>query len=466
MKFITINPSDALPLTVQITEELRKRIVQRALRPGTRLPSIRRFAKAHGVSTFTVVEAYDRLVDEGFLVSRKGSGFYISARARTNHARERINLENAEDTLWILRSILQERRPVLKPGAGWLPASWLDERLVRNSLRSLARKPAPFIVEYGWPHGYLPLREQLVNKLIGFGIGVQPHQLITTHGVSQAIDLVGRYFVHSGDTVLVDDPGYYAIFGYLKTLGARLVGVPRTQQGPDLAALERIIEEHQPKLFFTMTILHNPTGTSTNPAIAHGLLQLAKKYEFMIVENDTYGDFHPDPLTRLATLDQLNRVIYVSGFSKTVSPDLRVGYIACREDLVEDLVDLKVLTGLTTSQLNEKLILNILASGQYQKHLQNLRERLDQNREITIRKLENCGLEIFAKPEAGMFVLARFKSLSNTAEITSLAATKGIILGPGHLFRPHHEPSPWLRFNVAFCDDPLIYRFLKSVKKR
>ncbi|OGA39847.1 MAG: transcriptional regulator, partial [Betaproteobacteria bacterium RIFCSPLOWO2_12_FULL_62_13] len=463
MKFITINPRDALPLTVQITEELRKRIVQRALRPGTRLPSIRSFAKAHGVSTFTVVEAYDRLVNEGFLVSRKGSGFYISARARTNHARERINLENAEDTLWILRSILQERRPVLKPGAGWLPASWLDERLIRNSLRSLARKPAPFIVEYGWPHGYLPLREQLVDRLIGFGISVQPHQLITTHGVSQAIDLVGRYFVHPGDTVLVDDPGYYAIFGYLKTLGARLVGVPRTQQGPDLAALERIIEEHQPKLFFTMTVLHNPTGTSTNPAIAHGLLQLAKKYEFMIVENDTYGDFHPNPLTRLATLDQLNRVIYVSGFSKTVSPDLRVGYIACREDLLEDLVDLKVLTGLTTSQLNEKLILNILASGQYQKHLQNLRERLEQNREITIRKLENCGLEIFAKPEAGIFVLARFNSLSNTAEITSLAATKGIILGPGHLFRPHHEPSPWLRFNVAFCDDPLIYRFLRSV---
>jgi len=312
----------------------------------------------------------------------------------------------------------------------------------------------------------LPLREQLVDRLIGFGISVQPHQLITTHGVSQAIDLVGRYFVHPGDTVLVDDPGYYAIFGYLKTLGARLVGVPRTQQGPDLAALERIIEEHQPKLFFTMTVLHNPTGTSTNPAIAHGLLQLAKKYEFMIVENDTYGDFHPNPLTRLATLDQLNRVIYVSGFSKTVSPDLRVGYIACREDLLEDLVDLKVLTGLTTSQLNEKLILNILASGQYQKHLQNLRERLEQNREITIRKLENCGLEIFAKPEAGIFVLARFNSLSNTAEITSLAATKGIILGPGHLFRPHHEPSPWLRFNVAFCDDPLIYRFLRSVKKR
>lgn len=466
MKLITINPRDPLPLTDQITDELRKRIVQRALKPGTRLPSIRSFAKEHEVSTFTVVEAYDRLVNEGFLVSRKGSGFYVPARAKTRRTRERINLANAEDTLWILRNILQERRPVLKPGAGWLPASWLDERLIRDNLRLLAQKPAPYIVEYGWPHGYLPLREELIDKLIGLGIGIQPHQLITTHGVSQAIDLIGRYFVHPGDTVLVDDPGYYAMFGYLKTLGATLVGVPRTRQGPDVAALEKIVEEHRPKLFFTMTILHNPTGTSTNPVIAHHLLQVATKYDLMIVENDTYGDFHPNSLTRLATLDQLNRVIYVSGFSKTVSPDLRVGYLACHEDLAEDLADLKILTGLTTSQLNERLVLNILTSRRYQEHWRNLRARLDRNRELTIRKLENCGLEIFAKPEAGMFVLARFNAESNAAEIASLAAAKGIILGPGHLFRPHHEPSPWLRFNVAFCDDPLIYRFLKSVSRR
>ena len=466
MRLVTLNPHDALPLTSQITDDLRKRIVQRALKPSTRLPSIRSFAQAHGVSTFTVVQAYDRLVKEGFLVSRQGSGFYVSKRSGTKHAREFINLENAEDTLWILRSTLQDRRSVLKVGAGWLPASWLDGGMIRNGLRALARTAEPFFLEYGEPHGYLPLREQLVQKLIGLGIDTQPRQLITTHGVSQAIDLVGRYFIHPGDTVLVDDPGYYATFGYLKTLGATLAGVPRTSQGPDIAALEKIIEDQRPKLFFTMTVLHNPTGTSTNQATAHRLLQLAEKYDFAIVENDTYGDFHPNPVTRLATLDQLKRVIYISGFSKTVSPDLRVGYIACREDLAEDLVDLKLLTGLTTSQLNEGLIFGIFASRQYGKHLQRLQERLERSRKSTIKKLENCGLETFATPEGGMFVLARFGASSNAAEIAGLAAAKGIILGPGNLFRPHHEPSPWLRFNVAFCDDPSIYRFLNSVKTR
>lgn len=466
MRLVTLNPHDALPLTDQITDDLRKRIVQRALKPGTRLPSIRSFAQAHGVSTFTVVQAYDRLVTEGFLVSRQGSGFYVPKRSGTKHVRERINLENAEDTLWILRSTLQDRHSVLKVGAGWLPASWLDGGMIRKGLRALARAAEPFLLEYGEPHGYLPLREQLVQKLIGLGIDTQPRQLITTHGVSQAIDLIGRYFIHPGDTVLVDDPGYYATVGYLKTLGATLAGVPRTSQGPDIAALEKIIEDQRPKLFFTMTVLHNPTGTSTNQATAHRLLQLAEKYDFAIVENDTYGDFQPNPITRLATLDQLKQVIYISGFSKTISPDLRVGYIACRGDLAEDLVDLKLLTGLTTSQLNEGLIFDILASGQYGKHLQRLQERLERSRESTLKKLENCGLETFAAPEGGMFVLARFGASSNAAEIASLAAAKGIILGPGNLFRPHQEPSPWLRFNVAFCDDPSIYRFLNSVKTR
>lgn len=463
MQLVTLNPRDALPLTDQITDELRKRIVQRALKPGTRLPSIRSFAKTHGVSTFTVVEAYDRLVNDGFLISRKGSGFYIPKLLRAKRARERVQLENAQDTLWILRSILQEKRPVLKAGAGWLPASWLDDGIIRSGLRALAREPASLNLEYGEPHGYAPLREELVRKLGGLGISVQSRQLIMTHGVSQAIDLIGRYLVHAGDTVLVDDPGYYATFGYLKTLGATLIGVPRTAHGPDIGALENLLTEHKPKLFFTMTILHNPTGTSTNQATAHRLLQLAEKHDFMIVENDTYGDFHPLPLTRLATLDQLNRVIYVSGFSKTVSPDLRVGYIACRENLAEDLVDLKLLTGLTTSQLNERLIFNILASPQYTRHLQQINARLDRSRDSIIQKLRNCGLDLFATPEAGMFVLARFGPNSNAAEIASLAAAKGIILGPGHVFRPHDEPSPWLRFNVAFCDNALLYRFLNSV---
>lgn len=465
-RLLTLNPSDTLPLTDQIVDGLRKRITQRALRAGMRLPSVRRFAKTHQVSTATVVQAYNRLVGDGYLVSRRGSGFYVARNSRGRTPRSRIDLAPAEDTLWILRSALQQQHPVIRAGAGWLPPSWLDDKLiVQGASRALA-KDGSYLLEYGKPQGFSPLRKHLVLKLAKIGIKTDIDQIITTHGVSQAIDLLCRYFVHPGDAVLVDDPGYYVTFGYLKTLGATVLGVPRTPHGPDLNTLESLIMTHRPKLFFTMSVLHNPTGTDMSQAVAHRVLQLAEKGNFIIVEDDPYGDLHPGPATRLAALDQLQRVVYVSGFSKTVSPDLRAGFLAARHNLTQDLLDLKLLTSITTSQLIERTVVEILDSGRYEKHLSRIRTRLAERRRVVMRKLEDCGLEIFSRTDAGMFLWARYDENADAAQIATLAAAKGIMLGPGHLFRPHQEPSPWLRFNVAYCDEPAVYRFLRRTSRR
>lgn len=465
MRLLNLNPSDALPLTNQIVDGLRKRIIQRALRAGTRLPSIRNFAKAHCVSTVTVVQAYDRLVQEGYLVPRRGSGFYVARNTRRGKAGGRIDLAPAEDTLWILRSALQHQHRVIRAGAGWLPPSWLDERLVVQGVTAALDTAGPDLLAYGEPLGYGPLREQLALKLERSGINVDADQIITSHGVSQAIDLLCRYLVHPGDAVLVDDPGYYVIFGYLKTLGATVVGVPRTPEGPDISAMESLVAVHRPKLFFTMSVLHNPTGTSLSQAVAHRVLQLAEKGDFTIIEDDPYGDLHGGAVTRLAALDQLQRVVYISGFSKTVSPDLRVGFLAARHELAQDVVDLKLLSSITTSQLAERAITGILQSGRYARHLSRLRARLDEQRPVVMHKLEECGLEMFARPQEGIFLWARYHENSDAAQIASVAATKGIMLGPGHLFRPHHEPSSWMRFNIAYCDDPAVYRFLRQTRK-
>lgn len=464
MRLLTLDPLDTSPLTDQIVDGLRKRITQRALRPGMRLPSIRAFAKTHHVSTVTVVQAYDRLVRDGFLVSRRGSGFYVARNSRGVKSRSWIDLAPAEDTLWILRSALQHHHPVIRAGAGWLPPSWLDDGLIVQGISRAVGKGGPYLLEYGEPQGLRSLREQLVLKLTSSGIKADIDHVITTHGVSQAIDLICRYFVRPGDVILVDDPGYYVTFGYLKTLRATLLGVPRTPNGPDVSTLETLVNTYRPKLFFTMSVLHNPTGTDMSQAVAHRVLELAERANFVIVENDAYGDLHPGPATRLAALDQLQRVVYISGFSKTVSPDLRVGFLAARHDLAQDLLDLKLLSSITTSQLIERSIVEILESGRYEKHLNRLRTRLAERRQVVMRKLEDCGLELFSRTGAGMFLWARYDQNTDAAQLASLAAAKGIMLGPGHLFRPHQEPSPWLRFNVAYCDEPAVYRFLRQVK--
>jgi DNA-binding transcriptional MocR family regulator len=466
MQSITINRLDSVPLAEQIYRELSKQITHRALRPGARLPSIREFARGHGVSTVTVVEAYERLEHAGLVVSRKGSGFYVTPRSKPKRSADTLDLNRAEDILWIIRNTLGKDTKGIRAGAGWLPADWLNDGMLQKAIRRVAEKQGSDLFEYGDPGGYPRLRDQLAEKLRASGVNATARQIVTTQGATRALDLIGRLLIKPNDVVLVEDPGYYVFFGYVKSLGATVFGVPRNSDGPDTEALEALVKEHRPKLFFTMSVVHNPTGTNTSQAKAYRILQLAEKYDFMVIEDDVYGDFHPRPITRLASLDQLDRVIYVSGFSKTVSTSLRSGFLACREDLIQELLDVKLLSGLSTCGLTERVISEILINGSYDRHIELLRTRLDRARSLTLTKLRAANLLVPLEPEAGPFVWAKLKGEQNSALVASTAVQHGIVLGPGHLFRPHHEPSAWIRFNVAYCDDPKLYQFLGRVSQR
>ncbi|MDX9741608.1 MAG: PLP-dependent aminotransferase family protein [Gammaproteobacteria bacterium] len=463
MPLVILDSNDARPLIDQIVSGVKKLVDDRALRPGSRMPSIRGFALDHGISRFTVVQAYDRLVAMGYLHSRQGSGFYVSPRPQPRESLEgACKPDSAVDVVWLLRNSLEHRSSRTMPGAWWLPASWMVETGIKKSLRALSLHSGEFLTAYGTPNGYLPLRELLRHRLRDIGIDVDITQIILTSGVTHAMDLVARYFIRPGDAVLVDDPGYFILFGGLKSFGAKIIGVPWNANGPDVEAMERLIIEHRPRLFFTNTILHNPTGVTISQSIAYRVLQLAEKHDMILVEDDIYGDFHPDATTRLATLDQLKRVIYVSSFSKTVSASLRVGYLACHPELAAELCDVKLLTGLTTSEISERLMYQLLTEGHYRKHLDKLRSKLQLAREDTISRLEDLGFELYCEPAGGMFICARREDLANTAEVASRAAAKGIMLAPGHMFRPHQEPSPWLRFNVAHCDDEATFDFFRD----
>jgi DNA-binding transcriptional MocR family regulator len=462
MPIISLNPKAGLPLIDQIVHGLQKMVDDRAMRAGMRLPSIRQFAQDHGVSRFTVVQAYDRLVAMGYLHSRLGSGFYVTARPAAHSASEPTwRPDSAIDVVWLLRNALEDRSRKTLPGAWWLPADWMEEAGVRKSLRLLAQRDGDYLTAYGTPAGYLPLRELLRNRLSTIGVAADTAQIVLTAGVTHAMDLVTRSFVRAGDAVLVDDPGYFILFGGLKSFGANIVGVPWNSDGPDTGVMEDLIREHRPRVFFTNTILHNPTGASISQAVAYRMLQLAEKYDLMLVEDDIYGDFHPATLTRLATLDQLKRVIYVSSFSKTVSASLRVGFLACERGLATQLADVKLLTGLTTSEIGERLMYQLLTEGHYRKHLDKLRARLQLARQDTLSRLESAGFTYNGEPEGGMFVWAK-RGEQDSAQLASLAAQQGIMLAPGNIFRPHQEASPWLRFNVAHCTDEAVFQFLAA----
>lgn len=460
MLSLTFSPDR--PLADQIVTGIKRQIDDRLLRPGTRLPSIRGFAESHNVSRFTVVEAYDRLVAMGYLQSRRGAGFYTApARAEASQPAPSTDHKRNEELVWLIRRLLEAGEDTILAGGPWLPNSWLDEAGIRQSLGALARKNGTHLLEYGNPFGYLPLREHLVLMLGGLGIAAHSGQILLTQGTSQALELVMRWLLKPGDAALVDDPGYYNLFGNLRLQGVQMLAVPRNPDGPDVAALEKLAATHQPRVYFTQSVMQNPTGTDISPHVAFKILQAAERYNFSIVEDDIFCDLQVKTTPRLATLDQLNRVIYARSFSKTLSGSLRVGFIACRQNIANELADIKMLTGITTSQFTERLVYLMLVDGHYRKYLSRLHERLGEARLNVMRALERIGLELYVQSKDGMFVWARFPHIDDSLALAEDSQRDGIMLAPGAIFRPHLERLAWMRFNVAICEDTRVQRWLQ-----
>lgn len=458
------------PLVDQLVHHCQQLLQSHSLRAGTRLPSVRQLADSSGVSRDTVVQAYDRLVAQGGIHSRPGAGFYVSTQRMPHKGSSPKNLQApslapdaAFDTPFLLRSIFRQHDGVHFDGStGMLPASWMDHDMLNAAVRAVGRSAGMQLLSYGAPQGYAPLRQQLSAYLLTQGLAVDPEQeLMTVTGVTQGMDLVLRSMLRPGDAVLVEDPAWFLVFGLLRSLGVRVVPVPRLRDGPDIQALEQLAQAHQPKLFITNSVVHNPTGFGLSLPVAYDLLRLAEQHNFLILEDDTYADFVVQP-TRLATLDRLRRVLLIGGFSKTLAGSLRVGYIAASPARIQSLTDAKLLSGLTSPELGERVVHRILADGHYRKHVQRLRERLDETRHRCLKMVEHMGLVVHQEPLAGMF--AWVDTLHQDTEVLARkAAAQGVLLAPGVLFSAHQQASTMLRLPVAMADDASSLRTLQAL---
>lgn len=444
--------------------------VQQALhfryRGGSRLPSVRRLAQSAGVSTHTVVAAYDKLMALGLVESRPGSGFFVRVRSPRRLRSESLHVEKNEprkiDVNWMLNSFMGQ-----SDSAG-IPRQWLDNEMILAALRQVSRSAGSNLLGYGHSHGYRPLRQHIAGQLEDSGIQADPDtQLLLCSGVTQALDLLLRHWLRPGDAVVVEDPAWYLLFARLAVVDVRVLSVPRRADGPDLAVLEQLAREHRPRLVILNTVVHNPTGFSLSPAVAHGILTLAQTWDFHIIEDDTYSELHANPACRLAQLDQLNRVTLVGGYSKVMAAGLRVAYMAAAPELLQALVNLKMLAGLTSPELGERVIHRVLVDGPYRKHLERLRRHADADRHRTLEKLAHVGLAPDAPPQAGMFVWVN--TGVDTESLVRALGRPGHLLVPGALFSPQQQPSTYMRINVSLGDDAQFWqdfaRCLRSAKQ-
>jgi len=454
---------DGGTLVARTMHTIRQRIAARTLAPGARLPSIRALATTLQVSKSTVVDAYERLAAEGVIHPRRGSGFYVAARLPPlSLADIEPRRDRAVDPLWVSRQSLEANADVLKPGCGWLPPSWMPEASLRKALRRLARDGDSVLTDYGAPLGLLPLRQLLARRLSGYGVEASPEQILLTDSGTQAIDLLCRLLLEPGDTVLVDDPGYFNFHALLRAHRARIVGVPYTPTGPDVEAFARIAADARPRLYVTNAALHNPTGATLSAVTAHRVLKLAEQHDVTIIEDDIFADFETEPSPRLAAFDGLARVVQVGSFSKTLSASVRCGYIASRPDWIDKLIDLKIATSFSSSRLSAELLLTVLMDGTYRKHIDGLRVRLAAAMGDTISRLKKLGLVPWIEPKAGMLLWCRLPDGHDASDLARRALADRIVLAPGNAFSLSQAAGQFLRFNVAQCADPRIFRSLEA----
>jgi DNA-binding transcriptional MocR family regulator len=458
-------------LTEQLAARFTDRIRQRQLAPGARLPSVRECARRFGVSPSTVVSAYEQLLAQGLVDARKQRGFFVRHAAAVPAVGATPPPAKAGETMRqaplsataLMRGMFQPPGAQPMPGLGTLPVEWLDPAMLASALRQLSRggRLGPLALHYGEPAGDGRLRRALAAQLAEHGVKATPAQIVTTIGATQGLDIVTRSLLRSGDAVLVDEPGWPVEYARLAALGLRMLSVPRGEDGPDLAVMAQRLREHRPRLYITVSVLHNPTGASLSLPVAHRLLKLAQEHDLAILEDDSYSHLAPAHLPRLAALDALERTIYVSGFSKILAPALRVGYIAAPTALVDRFVDTKLLGTLTTPGLTEQALAHCLELGLLRRHAERVATRLDAARARAVGLAEAAGCR-FAAPPRGLF--GWVDAGVDTERLAQAMLGDGWLLAPGALFHATHRATTLMRINFATTQEAPFWRALASAR--
>lgn len=395
----------------QITQSIMEKIHNNEFPLGTRLPSVRKHAKILEVSNETVLRAYDKLVVMGYLEARRGSGFYV-IRTQASKPKHEVKswLQNNPDVMhWqklLYANDLSDQEP---PNAISVPQQ-SSMALIENALANIDSSTIFKMSQYANPQGFIPLRAQIAEKLTRQGIDTDITQVMTACGATDALHLIIWSHFFPGEAILVEEPCSPLHIQRAMASGLELYHVPRMPDGPDLEIIENFCIQHKPKAFLMSSILHNPTSSSLSIYKAHQLIKLAEAHDFFIVDDDSYGDLMPDTqmvnITRLANLDQYNRVIQIGSFSKTISPGLRVGYIAAKAPTIQHILLYKSVGAIQSALLNEAVVCHILKNDQYKIHCANLIQHINTNRQKLIAQLAQSGWD-FAERNVGAYLWAK-----------------------------------------------------------
>jgi 2-aminoadipate transaminase len=372
-----------VPLYRQIYEHLREAILAGTLPESTRLPPERTMADRLDVNRSTVVHAYRELVNDGLIEQRVGSGSRVVPQLRGGQP------ERAAGVPWWITlppwrvgefpNILGELAAKQEPGRisfvqGVAPDEPSPLGELAKSFERVARDPR-FVLSYGDSEGYEPLRAAVAARLNARGAGsVTPRNVIVLTGSTQGIMVIAQSLAEPGDEIIVESPSYPGALQIFQINGLRAIGVPVDEEGMRVDHVEAILRTRRPRFIYTMPSLHNPTNATMNADRRERLATIARRAGVPIVEDDPYGPLAAQALPPLVSLAP-DHVVYISTFSKTIAPSLRVGWLAAPRMILERLLLRKQAYDMATSLYVQAAILDYLERG-YDAHVVQLSEEL------------------------------------------------------------------------------------------
>jgi len=480
-----LQPESHIPLYIQLRDQLRSLVHAGDLRPGDRIPASRELAQILGVHRTTVANAYAELESEGLIQGHVGRGTFIRGNGNglkiTPPPPPTLQGNGSGGLRWELLFADERSEEILTRLTASAPESALSFVMARpaeeffpveelqSCCQTALRREGQEILNLGASDGYAPLKEALLELLRGDGIPAKDETLLITDGCQQALDLIAKAFVRSGDTVVLENPTYPGAAAVFNGVHAHCLGVPvRTHPEPgtplgiDLEALESTLAANRVKLLVLTPDFHNPTGTSMPVASRRRVLELAGRYQVPVVEDHIYARLHSgdDRTPSLKQLDRPNVVIHIDSFAKVAFPGLRVGWIVAHPTAIERLRLVKQMTDLHTDQLAQAALAEFLKRGLFQKHLTRMRkiytDRLNALDEA-LRKSMPEGVR-WEKPEGGMAFWLELPAGFDASELMIHARERGVLFAPGRYFYVQSPMPNTLRLGFASLNEKQIAR--------
>jgi GntR family transcriptional regulator/MocR family aminotransferase len=484
---IPLDRQSAIPLYQQIEAYLRQGILSGSLAVDTRLPASRQLAHDLGVNRITVENAYAELEIDGLIYSRMGSGTYVLPASplltlpkdgpgapwplwqQSIEFQSKTNKRKPSDEI-SRKAARHALRDPINFASGIGDAHLFPAEDFRKVLQTVMRRDGIAALDYGEPNGHAPLRETITHILASQGLQTRSDNVLITAGSQQALSLVSQLLLKPGDVILVESPTYSGALDLFRALNFEVVGIPVDGQGMQVEALEKLLQQHHPKLIYTIPNFHNPTGTCLSTPRRRQLIILADRYNVPILEDDFVGDLRYEGRTQpaLKALDPGGRVIYVSTFSKILMPGLRVGFLVAEGPIYNALVNFKRVNDLATSTLVQRALEAYVTVGRYQSHLRRSCQIFRKRRDVMLSAIRRyLPTEVrLDPPQGGLFLWLQLPEKLSSEKLLPLAWEEGVTFAPGNGFFPDALGGiNWLRLNFVAQGPDQIEEGIKRLGK-